>query len=429
MEQTAPLVRGIRRWDLVALGINCIIGAGIFGLPSRVFAIAGPASVIAYLICASSVFIIATCFAEVSSRFTETGGPYLYARRAFGPLIGFEIGWLRWLSGLASFAANVHLLVDYLAFIWAGAGDQLVRAVVVALLTALLTAINIIGVRTTASASNVFAVAKLLPLLFLVTFGLFAMDVQRLAITEAPDVRQLSTSVLLLVHAFTGFESIGIPAGEVKEPQRTVPFALFTVLGIVGLLYVAIQAVCIGTLPDLATSVRPLADAGARVFGLGGGALISAAAVVSIIGNLNAQLLVTPRTLYAMAEQRQLPRAFARVNQRFRTPHTAILLSSAVILGFALSGTFVELLRISVISRLLVYTSTCAAVPFLRRRGDAPPALFTAPWGITLTTASLGICAWLMANSSFGEAVAIAALAAVGLVLYVLHGATSGWRR
>src|SRR5213079_1206726 len=106
------LVRGIRRWDLVAVTINGIIGAGIFGLPSKVFALIGSYSLIAFVACALVVTMIVLCFAEVGSRFDETGGPYLYAREAFGSTVAFEVGWLIWLARLTAFAANCNLMVS-----------------------------------------------------------------------------------------------------------------------------------------------------------------------------------------------------------------------------------------------------------------------------------------------------------------------------
>src|SRR5262249_26027533 len=125
------LVRGIRRWDLVAVAINGVIGAGIFGLPSKVSALIGPYSLIAFTACALVVGLIVLCFAEVSSRFSETGGPYLYAREAFGPIVGFEVGWLLWLARLMAFAANCNLLIDYLGYFHPGIGAGRLRAVVI----------------------------------------------------------------------------------------------------------------------------------------------------------------------------------------------------------------------------------------------------------------------------------------------------------
>lgn len=112
------LIRGIRRWDLVAVAINGIIGAGIFGLPSKIFALIGSYSLIAFIACALVVTLIVLCFAEVGSRFNETGGPYLYAREAFGSIVGFEVGWLMWLARVTAFAANCNLLVEYVGYFW-----------------------------------------------------------------------------------------------------------------------------------------------------------------------------------------------------------------------------------------------------------------------------------------------------------------------
>src|SRR5436305_14827858 len=104
------LIRSIGRWDLVAVTINSVIGAGIFGLPARVFGLIGDYSIIAFLVCAVFASLIVICFAEVGSRFSETGGPYLYAREAFGPAAGCETGWLMWLARVRAFASNANLL-------------------------------------------------------------------------------------------------------------------------------------------------------------------------------------------------------------------------------------------------------------------------------------------------------------------------------
>ena len=112
------LIRGIRKWDLVAFTVNAVIGAGIFGLPAKAYSLIGSYSLIAFFACAFVVLLIILCFAEVSSRFDETGGPYTYARAAFGPTVAFEVGWLSWLARLTAFAANCNLMVSYLAFFW-----------------------------------------------------------------------------------------------------------------------------------------------------------------------------------------------------------------------------------------------------------------------------------------------------------------------
>src|SRR6266702_442895 len=136
------LVRGIRKWDLVAVTINGIIGAGIFGLPSKVYGLIGGYSLIAFVACALVVMLIILCFAEVGSRFDATGGPYLYAREAFGPTVAFEVGWLIWLARLTAFAANCNLLIIYLGYFWPGATTALWRVTIICLVVISLTAIN-----------------------------------------------------------------------------------------------------------------------------------------------------------------------------------------------------------------------------------------------------------------------------------------------
>ncbi len=423
MSQSSPtgLLRGIRRWDLVALGVNFIVGAGIFGLPSRVYARAGTASIIAYFICAAVTLLIVLCFAEVGSRFTETGGAYFYAREAFGRLVGFEVGWFRCITGVLSFAANVNLLADYLSFIWPTMNVGMTRNLIIIIVTLAVTTTNVIGVRNTAIVSNTLAVGKLLPLILFIAVGLYYTNPQNFSARVIPGFSGISSSVLPLLYAFTGFDSLGIPAGEVRDPQRSVPFALLTTIIIVTLLYVLIQIVCIGTLPELATSIRPLADASGRFLGTRAGYIITAGAVVSIAGNLHGQMLVTPRVLFAMAEQRQLPKVFVVTHKRFRTPHISIIFSAIVILGLALSGTFIQLVLVSVMARLITYAATCAALPVLRRRGNRPPPAFKLPFGSVIAVAALAVCTWLILNSTKREAVIGAIAAAVGLVFCYLY--------
>src|SRR5712692_9893588 len=158
MQKTSSegLVRGIRRWDLVAVTINGIIGAGLFGLPGKIYSLIGSYSLIAFAACALVVTLIILCFAEVGSRFDQTGGPYLYAREAFGPVVAFEVGWLIWLARLTAFAANCNLLVSYLGYFWSGATSSFWRAFVISVVVVILTAVNLAGVRQTAIVSDVF---------------------------------------------------------------------------------------------------------------------------------------------------------------------------------------------------------------------------------------------------------------------------------
>ena len=411
------LLRAIGRWDLVGVGINAIIGAGIFGLPARIYELSGQAALLAYVICGVACLFISLCFAEVSSRFSDSGGPYLYARAAFGPMVGFEIGWLRWLGLIVAFAANVNLLVVYTRFVWPIANDDASQALFVAVIVIALTAINVLGIRQTTIASNIFALAKLLPLLIFVGSGLFFVEAHKLAVAAPATVGGFTTAVTLVLYAFTGFEAVTIPAGEIRDPQRTLPFGLFATLAIVTSIYVLIQAVYIGTVtPE--PSAAPLADAGRRFLGSAGAYLISVGAIVSIVGNLNGKLLAAPRLIFAMAERQQLPASLGAVHERLRTPYVSIIVSAALALAFALSSTFIQLVTISVLVQVITYAVCCASLPVLRRKDSVPPAAFRSPFGPAIAVTSLLLCAWLLSNSSAPELLTTIAVAALGVVAY-----------
>ena len=170
-EQTG-LIRSIGRLDLVAVTINSVIGAGIFGLPARVFGLVGDFSLLAFLVCAVFASLIVICFAEVGSRFTETGGPYLYAREAFGPVVGFETGWLMWLARVSSFAANSNLLVGYAAYFWPAIATGNGRNVFLCAVAAVLITVNIVGIRNATQMNNLFTAGKLIPIALFLAAGL-----------------------------------------------------------------------------------------------------------------------------------------------------------------------------------------------------------------------------------------------------------------
>ena len=417
----ADLVRGIRRWDLVAICINGIIGAGIFGLPSKVYALIGTYSLIAFVVCALVVALIILCFAEVSSRFEETGGPYLYAREAFQPAVAFEIGWLIWLARVTAFAANCNLLINYVSFFWLSATTPLWRAVVIVFVVTVLALINLLGIRQAAIVSNAFTVGKLVPIILFIAAGLFFLNPQAYEFGATPSTGDFSKSVLLLVYAFTGFEMATIPAGEVRDPQRSLPRALLIAILVVAVLYIMIQVVCVGTLPGLAQSQKPLADAGAQFLGAAGGAIISAGAIISISGNLNILLLSGSRLPFAMAEQKQLPAVIGNIHRRFFTPYVSILITAGVMLFLTLKSSFLTALTISTIARLVTYGATCLALPWFRARREAPPAVFRLPGGTVIAILSLLLIVWLLLNSTLQEAKAAAVAAAVGLAIYLAY--------
>jgi amino acid transporter len=231
---------------------------------------------------------------------------------------------------------------------------------------------------------------------------------------------------MLLVYAFTGFEMAVIPAGEARKPGRDLPVALLAGMAVVVVFYILIQVVAIGTLPELAASQRPLADAASRFLGPGGALMITVGIVISLAGNLNVLMLSASRIIFAMAERGELPAPLVAIHPRHRTPSLAVLATAAVMLGLTLSGTFLWLLTLSTLARLVAYMATAGALPILRRDPEAPEAKFRLPGGGVVAAAAIGLGLWLLSNSTLREARDTAVAAAIGLTVYYAYRI---WRR
>lgn len=417
MTSETSLVRAFRQGDLVAFAVNCVIGAGIFGVPALLFAKIGAASIFAILGAALAVALITLCFAEVGSRFGETGGPYLYALRTFGSLVGFEIGYLLWIARLLGFAAVTNLFLDYSGYFFPAVTGGATRIIVVSAIVAGLTTVNLIGVRRAALLNDVLTAAKLIPLFTFIVVGLFFVDFSRVGQLSMPSPAGYAASVLLAIYAFSGFEILSIPGGEIRDPSRTIPFALLTGLGIVAVVYLGVQVVAVGILPGLATSTRPLADAARHVLGSNAGAFMVAGAMVSILGVAHTIVLAAGRLPFAMAEQHQLPARLAAVHPRYRTPWLGLLISSGCLLLVTLLSSFASAATFTVEIRIITYLVTCAALPVLRRRPDTPRAEFRVWAGEIVAVLSVLVCLGLLTTRPVREIWQMMGAIVVGLAL------------
>jgi len=417
------LKRELGRWDLTALGVNQVIGSAVFALPAALAASAGPWS--PWMVAAVGVasMLIALSFAEVASRFDGTGGPYLYTRAAFSRFAAFEVGWMMWFTRAASWAAVINVLVSSLGFYWPVLTTGSPRAILITTIIAALAAINIRGIRQSSVVVNVLTVGKLVPLGVFIAAGIFFVDWARLRTTVTPSLAELSASGLLLIFAFGGYEVVPVPGGEARNPRRDVPFALIMTIIVVTLVMTLAQIVAVGTLPGLAASKTPLADAAALFLGAGGAVMITLGAVFSTSGNNMGQALSGSRNLFALAEQGDLPLFFGRVHPTFRTPMNAILVTAGVALTLALSGTFQTMAAASAISRLVVYVATCASMLRLRssRFIDVvkPPA-FVAPFGPIVPVAAIAIAMTILAGATPLQLRNGAAALVVGAILYAI---------
>ena len=409
------LIRAIGRWSLTAAIVNGVIGSGIFGLPSAVAALTGAWSPLAVLIAGAWAFLVLLCFAEVGSRFDQAGGPYLYAREAFGPIVGFQVGWLLIANRLLGCAAALNILIDYLSPVAPVVATPAGRALTMIGAMALTTGVNVRGVKMAAWTTNVFTVAKLLPLVLLIVLGLpfVRADVFASQTVVQPAWRE---AVLLLVFAFGGFEQNVIAASEARDPRKDTAFALIVAGIVVMLVYCLLQVVIVGVLPKAGRATTPVASALGVILGSGGAAVGTAAVIVSVYGWLTGFTLMLPRVLYSMATHHELPAVLGRVHPRFRTPHVAVIVSTIAALALALYSSFTQAATFTAITRLLVFASTCAALIALKRQGTPAPA-FRLPGGTFIAVVSVLFSMWLLATRNSTELWVLVAVMAAGFVL------------
>lgn len=419
--------RVVSRAEVVALSLNDVIGSGVYLLPAAAAAVlAGSASLWGVGLAGLAVLLIVLCYAEAASRFDEPGGSYVYAREAWGSLAGFEVGWMTFLTRVATLASLSAGFAQALSWAWPAAGAGGTRAALVALPLLVLTAINVRGVKHGARTSSILLVAKLAPLGLFVGAGLFSVRWERISAAARVDPEGLGEVALLLLFAYAGFENTAAPAGEFRDPKRDVPFALVTQIALVTSIYALVQLVALGTLPDLGASKTPLADAARLFLGGWGGALLTAGAAASILGTAGNTVLSGPRYLYALARDGYGPAFLGRLHPRYLTPAAAIVFQTAVVLPLALTGSFAGLAALSVVARLASYLSTAAAIPALRRKLPDTPETVRLPFGPAIPIAALAVSAFLVASATAVNLLAGAAALVAGLAVYALRRKAPG---
>jgi amino acid transporter len=422
-QHKTELKRSIGKWSLVLLIINSIIGAGIFGLPSKVFALSGIYSLLAFGVCAIIVMVFILCFAEVSSRFDKTGGPYTYAYTALGKFPGFLTGWLLLLSRIFNYATLINLLVIYLSFFSPVFTEPWVRIFCIAGLSTFFTVVNHIGVKDSTRVNNILTIAKLLPLATFIIIGLLNIQPGSLKASAPFHFSSFSTSVLLLVFAFGGFESVLINTGEVHNPRKNLPFALITGFLFITLFYCLIQVVSIGTLPGLAHSEKPLADAAHLFMGSWGGILIATGAVISITGTLNAIVLGGSRLPYALSVENQFPKLFSFIHPNRLTPTWSLLLFIIITTGVSIAWSFLSALTIGSIIRVMVYLMVCLSMIRLRMVKTEEKDYFKVRLGYVLAITGIGFAGWLLASAKWKELQSIGICVLIGILCYLAFGA------
>jgi len=409
------LHRGLGRFDVVALCVNSIVGAGVFAMPAGLAIDAGRYSLTVIFVAFVVVGFLALSLAEVSSRYDVTGGPQVYAQRTFGPLAGFTVGWLFSVSRIASYALIAQVMLDYAAEIWPALAPPLPRAAAITVFTFVLTAINVRGVTQGAWTGNLLTIAKMLPLGLIAVAGLWYAGWNHIPSTAPREPHGLLDAMNLALFACVGFDVAAIVSGEMRNPGRDLSISIVGGLAISCLLYLLLMLACFGILPDTAASKLPITDVAQHFVGPVGATLMAIAAVVSTAGGLSVQMLVSPRNIFALGEAGDLPRPVAAVHRAFRTPYVSIIVYAALSWILAITGAFKYLLAIFVIARMLVYGSTAAALIVLRRReGRAPVPI---PGGAVISVLALAACVALVATQTLQSMRDVVIVVAIGFAI------------
>jgi APA family basic amino acid/polyamine antiporter len=402
----AGLVRAIGARQLTASIINVTIGAGIFVLPAAAAGGLGPAAPLAYIVCAVLMALIVCCFAAAGSRVSLTGGVYAYVEVAFGPFVGFLAGVLYFLMATFAVASVSSAFAGSVGALWPAAATPAGRLLLIAGLFAALAAVNVRGVTPGVRLVETATVAKLLPLIVLVAAGIWFVDPAYLRWPGVPAAAAVGRTAIVLIFAFVGLEIALVPSGEVRDPTRTVPRALFSALAITTTLYLLIQTVAQGLLgPSIAThATAPLAEAAARVLGNGGRLLVLVGATISMFGYVSGDMLGSPRALFAFARDGILPASVARIHPRYHTPFIAIVLYATIVAAVAASSSFTQLAILANVAALTLYLMCVAASYELQRRdvqSDGTP--FALPGGALVPLLAAAVIIWMLSNATRRE--------------------------
>lgn len=386
-------------WSIVLLGINGIIGSGIFLLPNQAMKLMGTASIGVFIFDALLVTSITVCFAECASLFEVNGGPYIYAKAAFGEFVGYEVGFVTWAIRMIAEATMAVAFATALGGIVPGWNTPLIKNIIVTVVIVSLALMNISGVTLSKIVNNIVTIAKLLPLLLFVLIGFFAINGNNFTPLFPGGTYHsgaFAAAAVLLFYAFTGFEGLVVAAGDMRKPEKNLPRAILLVIVIVTVFYILLQVVSIGILGQyLSASTAPIQEAFGKIAGNFGTSLVAAGTIISIGGICVASSFITPRSGVAMAENGIMPAIVGRRNKK-NAPYVAILVSATISLLIAWSGTFETLAQISVVSRFAQYIPTCLAVIVFRYTRAQELRTFKIPGGWLIPIIAILVSVWLL---------------------------------
>lgn len=390
-------------FDILCLGINGIVGSGIFLLPGRLLGGLGPASLLLFVLAGIALTIICLCFAEAASRVDRNGGPYNYVTIAFGPRLGFAVGWFAVVCAIFNYATVAVGLVGYAGTLipWLTQGWHL--QLITGSMILILAVLNIRGVRLGAGTTNLFTVGKIIPLLIFVGLGVFCLKGENFVPFAPHGYGPMSGLLLATLFTYQGFEAAPIPAGEVSNAKRNVPLAMLGSLLISMVLYLLIQTVIVGSGAQIGGSESPLADAAAHVLGPWGGMMITIGALISMSGYVAGSAFLGPRYLGVLCEDGHLPRIGARHHPRHDTPYIGVIVVSLFAFLFTVFLNFDQLVDISAFAVVVQYLFTCLSIPLLRKKIPDTAETFKTPGGWLFPILGVLLCGVFIAQIKIPE--------------------------
>ena len=425
---TIPRQRSLGPWRSWALVVGGTIGSAPFMLPTLLVPYGG-LGLLSLAAAGGGAICIALTLAALSRNVTVTGGPYAYARAAFGDFGGFLVAWLYWISLWASCAGLATAFSAYLgALVPAVATNPILGLAAGLALTWSVVAINVAGVRESGIISLATTILKLLPLVLVGTVGLAFVEVDNLPPMNPSQHNSLglfASAFALMFWSFVGIESVTVPAEDVVDSKKTIGRALVTGTLTVTVVILLVAFAVMGMIPtaELAVSQSPLADAGIRMFGSWGGTIISIGAVISIIGAVNVTVLCTGQAAMAAARDRVFPEVFQRMNAR-NTPAISYVIAGMLVTAMlvmnhskGLVGAYRFIILISTLTTVIVYAFAAMAAYLLESHNlTREPRLRES--GIAI--AAFLVCIWVIATSGQESVYWVFLLLMAGMPVYVL---------
>lgn len=410
-------------WSIVLLGINGIIGSGIFLLPNKAMALIGPASLLVMIFDMLLVLAITFCFAEAAGLFKDNGGPYIYAKAAFGDFIGYEVGFLTWITRIIAFSTMGVGFATALGGVIPSLATPFMKNIIVTIIFVVLAAINLRGIKLYEVIQNVATIAKIVPFVLFIGIGIFFIQPAHFTPlfpggSYTPGT--FGAAAVMLFFTFTGFESLAVAAGEMENPQKNLPRATLVTIFVVSAIYILLLACSIGIMGyELADTTAPVQDAFGRIAGVFGTTVIAAGTLISIGALCIASSFITPHSGLAMAEQGMLPAVMARRN-RYGAPYWCIIVSTVVAALIAYTGGFAFLASISVVSRFSQYIPTCLSIPVFRKTMPNAPRAFKIPFGPVIPAIAVLVSLWLLTQATMQQLIMGLGAAIIAVPFYFL---------